>query len=434
MCARETLTRLAAGLAIGLCSPVLLSTRVLAGEWPRFFGPHHDGKVAETDAKAFAQKSGLRKRWEFRKGKGWACPAVVGDRVLVYHRVEDEEVLDCLEVSSGKSMWRYAYAAPYRDRFGSGEGPRTSPVVEGNRVLVFGVTGQLHCVDFESGRCEWSRRVAEDFKMRPNFFGCGSTPLVMDGRVIVEVGGSEDRCVAAFDLASGKDVWVARHAWGASYASPMPMGRDRVLVFAGGESRPATGGLLCIDARSGAVLGEVTHRATIAESVNAASPLVIGNRVFTTEGYGSGGVLSEVAGDGSLREVWRGAKLGSQFITPIHRDGCILGFDGQNARLSELVCVEVESGKEKWRDDLGGKMGRGNLLDLGEAGVLMLGEFGELAWLRIGADGVKVLERQRLWEAPETWTIPVIAGRRLYVTQNERSRDGSQARVICFDF
>jgi hypothetical protein len=112
--------------------------------------------------------------------------------------------------------------------------------------------------------------------------------------------------------------------------------------------------LLCLDVETGQVLGEIPHRARIAESVNAASPLLVdGNKVFTTEAYGSGGVLSEIGEDGSLRQLWTTAKLGSQFLTPISKDGLILGFDGQNARLAELVCLDSATGEEKWRDDLG---------------------------------------------------------------------------------
>jgi outer membrane protein assembly factor BamB len=412
------------------------------GDWPRLLGPNHDCKAALEDASGFWSDGGLKKEWEFPKGKGWAAPAVVGERVLLFHRLEREEVLECLNLNSGKSLWRVAYDAPYRDRYGSGDGSRTGPVVVGDKVWIFGITGLLHCIDLKSGRVVWKRDLGADYAMQDNFFGHGSTPLVMRGKVLVPVGGSHQRCVVALDAATGEEQWVTKHEWGAGYASAIParlgktgLEKDCVLLFTGGETRPPTGGLLCLDLETGQVLGEIPHRARIAESVNAASPVLVdGNKVFTTEAYGSGGILSEIGEGGALRQLWSTGKLGSQFLTPIARDGVILGFDGQNARLAELVCLDSTTGEEKWRDDLGGKFGRGNLVDLGEKGVLALGEMGELLRLRPGRERVDVLQRERLFEAPETWSIPVLAGRRLLVMQNERSRDGASPRLICYSY
>ncbi len=427
-------------MVVGLCLGG--SSSVSAGDWPRLFGPGNDSRVAPADAKGFWPESGLVREWDFPKGKGWAPPAVVDGKVLLFHREAGQEVLSCLSLDSGKVLWRMGYDVSYRDRYGSGDAPRTGPVVADGKVWTFGITGVLHCVELNSGKVLWMRNLGEDYAMEPNFFGHGSTPLVLGGKVIVPIGGSQERCVVALSAKDGAEVWVAKHAWGAGYASAIPAKfgvgsaqRDGVLVFAGGQSRPATGGLLYLDAETGKVLGEVPHRARIAESVNAASPVLVGvNRVFTTEAYGSGGVLSEIGADGSLRKVWGTVKLGSHFGTPLFKDGLILGFDGQSPRLAELVCLEAESGEEKWRSDLGGNFGRGSLLDLGEAGVVALGEFGELVRFKAGGKGLEVLQRTRLFEAPETWGLPVLAGRRFLVMQNERSADGASPRLICYRF
>lgn len=424
------------GLVAAVASPAK------AADWPHFLGPHHDCRVANEDAADFWRDGGLKREWEYPKGKGWASPTVVDGRVLLFHRSGTQEVLDCLELDSGRRIWQFAYEAPYRDRYGSGDGARTSPVVGGGRVWSFGITGVMHCVDLKSGSVVWKKDLGFEYSMKDNFFGHGSSPLLLDGRIIVPVGGTEDRCVVALDGGSGRQLWVAKHPWGAGYASAVPFkiqngsgARPAVLVFTGGETRPPTGGLLCIDAESGDVLGEASHRSRIAESVNAASPVVVSpGRVFTTEGYGSGGVLHEIASDGSIKQVWSASRLGSQFGTPIEKNGMILGFDGQNPRLAQLVCLDASSGREKWSDDLGGKFGRGSLLDLGDRGVVALGESGELVRFFAEADKLRVVQREQLFEAPETWSIPVLAGRSLLVMQNERSRDGAPPRLICYRY
>jgi outer membrane protein assembly factor BamB len=433
----KSFVRLLGGAMVGL-----LSATTFAGDWPRLLGPQHDLRVAASDAKGFWPETGLKREWEFAKGKGWAPPAVVDGKVLLFHRQGLEEVLECLSLESGKSLWRMCYKVSYQDRYGSGDAPRTSPVVVDGRVWIFGITGVLHCVDLKSGAVLWERDLGADYEMQPNFFGHGSTPLVVGGKVIVPVGGLRGRSVVALSVADGSEVWVASHQWGAGYASAIPATygegaakRGCVLVFAGGESRPATGGLLCLDVETGKVLGEVPHRARIAESVNAASPVLVGaNRVFTTEAYGSGGVLSEIQADGSLRKLWATVKLGSHFGTPLVQNGLLLGFDGQNPRLAELVCLDAATGEERWRDDLGGNFGRGSLVNLGDEGVVALGEFGELLRFKLGEKGAGVVQRTRLFEAPETWGLPVLAERRLLVMQNERARDGASPRLVCYRY
>jgi outer membrane protein assembly factor BamB len=419
-----------------------LGRNAAGGDWPRLLGPNHDCKASAEDCTGLWPEGGLKRVWDFPKGKGWAPPVVQGEWVFLFHRQGREEVLECLSLNSGKSLWRLGYDAPYRDRYGSGDGARTSPVIIGGKVWIFGITGILHCVDVKSGSVVWKRDLGSDYAMQDNFFGHGSTPLVLNGRVIVPVGGSHDRCAVALDAETGAEVWVTNHSWGAGYASAIPAKfgkgsekKDCVLLFTGGEIRPPTGGLLCIDAANGKVLGEVSHRARIAESVNAASPVLVdGNKVLTTEAYGSGSILSELGDDGTLRKIWTTVKLGSQFLTPISRDGYILGFDGQNIRLAELVCLDAASGEERWRDDLGGKFGRGNLVDLGEQGILALGETGELVRFKPGRDKMEVIQREKLFDAPETWSMPVLAGRHLLVMQNEKARDGASPRLICYTY
>jgi outer membrane protein assembly factor BamB len=411
-----------------------------AADWPRFLGVGNDCKAAPEDVAGFWPETGFVKEWEFPKGKGWSCPAVVGERVVIFHRVGDREILDCLDLRSGKALWKAGYEAPYRDRYGSGDGTKSNPVIADGKVYVLGITGLLHCVDLQAGSVVWKRNLHADYGMRDNFFGHGSTPLVTEGKVIVPVGGENDRCVVALEAGSGRELWVAKHSWGAGYASAIPVspgsvsgGRSALLLFTGGETRPATGGLLCIETATGAVLGELFHRARIAESVNASSPVLVGKHlVFTTEAYGSGGVLSEIGADGSLRKVWGSSRLGAQFHTPVARDGLLFGFDGQNPRLAELVCLDVKTGDEHWHEDFGGSFGRGSLVDLGEAGLLALGEFGELIRFKPGNRKAEVLQRTRLFDAPETWTTPVLSNRRLLVMQNERGRDGSAPRLLCF--
>ncbi len=416
-------------------APKPLSKDAITEDWPRFLGPADDAVSGETKLLKTWDKSGPKTVWEFPKGGGHACPAIVGDRLVLFHRIENLETVDCLDAATGKPLWHSDYEAPYRDRYGSGAGPATNPVVAGGHVFVFGISGLLHCFDLRDGSVIWKRDLATEYAMEPNFFGHGSTPLVMGNRLIVNVGGKDNICAVALDPATGKELWRAKHAWGASYASPAPAtfyGRECVLIFAGGESHPPTGGLLCIDAATGAVLNATAHRAEIAESVSASSPVVIGNRVFVTESYGSGGEMIEIAPDFSAKSAWKAEKFGAYFMTPIAKDGLIFGFDGQHPRLAELACYDAATGRQMWRDDLGGKFQRGSLLAV-DGAFLCLGENGEFAWLDLSPKGAKILQSATLFHAPETWTLPALSRGLLYVCENTRDGSGKGPRVICYD-
>jgi outer membrane protein assembly factor BamB len=208
-----------------------------------------------------------------------------------------------------------------------------------------------------------------------------------------------------------------------------------VLVFAGGQSRPPTGGLLTLDAATGEILNATPHRAPIAESVSASSPVLADAKrglVFVSESYGSGGVMIEIAPDFSAKPAWHTDKLSAYWMTPIVKDGCLYGFDGQSQQSAALVCLDIATGKELWRDELGGKFQRGSLLAV-DGAVLCLGENGDLAWLELSPKGVVLKQPAKLFNAPETWAGPALSRGLLYVMQNEPGAAGTKPRLICYD-
>ena len=430
---------------LALCAGVSLAAeKRLSADWPRILGPADNGTTTESGLLQKFPAEGLRMVWEMPLGSGMGGPAISGGRAVIFHRLGEKETVECRDAETGKPRWKFDYEAPYQPRYGGGSGPRTSPVIADGRVFAFGVSGRLHCLDLATGKMIWAHDCAREFSMKPAFFGYGSTPLVMGNRVVVQLGGMHGGKAVnsvAFDVATGRFLWAAGHEWGASYASSVPaklFGRECVLVFAGGMSRPPTGGLLVIDAAAGKVLAAVPHRAEIAESVNVSSPVIASAddgksaRIFVSETYTVGGLCVEVAKDFSAGVAWRAPNFGMYWMTPLVRDGCVFGFAGQGEQLAELVCHDVASGKERWRDDLGRAFGRANLLATAD-GVLCLGEFGDLAWLELTAKGAKVIGRTKLFAAPETWTPPALSHGLLYVQQNEPGRDGTKPRLICYD-
>jgi outer membrane protein assembly factor BamB len=427
-----------------------LAADAVTNDWPRFLGPSHNATSTETRLlKNLPAK--LPIVWEVKKGSGYCSPAIAGGRLVLFHRVGDEEIVECLEADTGLRYWRIAYPTSYRDRYGYNDGPRASPVIDGELVFTMGAEGVLHCLDLASGHVYWKRKIVEEFKLEQNFFGVGSTPLVEGNLLIINVGAAGGPSVAAFDKKTGKMAWGAGDEWGASYASPVPAtihGRKRVLVFAGGESRPPTGGLMCLEPVSGKIDFSFSWRSRSRESVNASAPIAIGNQVFISECYGKGSALVEVNPDFSHKEIWTNADFGTHFMTPIHKDGFIYGIHGHGPLDCPLVCIDAKTGKEKWRHEpeweetvqtaagprkLKLSYNRASLLHV-DGRTLVLTEHGHLLWIDLNPNGYKELSRTWLFLASESWTPPALSRGLLFICQNNAEMIGkTEPRLICYD-
>jgi len=431
-------------------APKPLAAGAVTHDWRSFLGPTHNAISTETLLRKRFGKNGPPLVWEVTKGEGYASPAVVGDRVLLFHRLGNEEVIECLHAETGRRFWKVAYPVSYTDRYGFSGGPRCQPVSDGKMVFTYGVEGKLHGLKLATGQVVWKRDLLREFKLKQNFFGVGSTPLIEGRLLIVNVGAAGGPCVAAFDKGTGKMVWGAGNEWGPGYASPIPAtvhGKRRVFVFAGGESRPATGGLLCIDPANGKVDFRFPWRARRYESVNASSPVIVGNQVFISECYGPGGTLLDLRPDGSCRQVWSSDRLNTHFMTPIYKDGYLYGIAGHGPQNAPLVCVEWKTGREMWRiepeweETLQTPEGARRYrlspalasMILVDGRCLLLGEYGHLAWLDLNPRAYRELDRARLFLARETWSMPALSRGLLYVCQNSRGVDNSPPRLLCYD-
>lgn len=431
-------------------APRPLAPGAVTHDWRTFLGPTHNAVSTERPLlKRFGPK-GPRLVWEVSRGEGYATPAVVGQRVVLFHRVGGQEIVECLHAETGQRYWKLSYPTAYQDRYGFSGGPRCQPVSDGELVYTLGAEGKLHCLQLTTGRVVWKRDLFREFKLKQNFFGVGATPLLEGDLLIINVGAEGGPCVAGFDRRTGKLRWGAGKEWGPSYASPIPAtvhGKRRVFVFAGGESRPSTGGLLCVDPANGKVDFSFPWRARVRESVNASSPVVVKNQVYISECYGPGGTLLDVLPDGSCKQVWANKVLNTHFVTAVHKDGYLYGIDGHGPRNAPLVCVELATGKEMWREEpeweTVARLPEGERkyllapalasLLLVDGRCLVLGQYGHLAWLDLNPKSYKELDRTHLFLAQETWSMPALSRGLLYVNQNDSGLDGTRERLLCYD-
>lgn len=431
--------------------PKPLSPTAVTSHWPAFQGPTHDGKSPETHLLKHFDANGPTLLWEVETGTGYAAPAVVENRLVYFHRMGKEERVECVDAETGNHRWTFSYPSTYKDRYGFSNGPRSSPVISDHVVYTFGVEGYLHALDLHTGAVIWKIDTTQKYTVLKNHFGAGATPLIEGDLLIVHVGAPGGPCVIAYHKKTGKVAWQSGDQWTASYATPLVatvQGKRRLFVFAGGAGRPPTGGLLTIDPTDGRIQGRFPFRSERYESVNAASPIIIGHKVFITTAYRTGSVLLNVLPDGSLETSWKSNALQVEFATPIHHDGYIYGFDGGGKGKSALVSVNASTGEEVWRtqpvweetvtrngqeESMWFGIYRGSLV-LADGHFLCLSEMGHLLWLDLSPNGYQEISRARLFTAHETFTGPVLSRGLLYVMQNKKDiLTGKPPRLLCYD-
>jgi outer membrane protein assembly factor BamB len=357
-----------------------------AGDWPQFLGPERNGSYSGPAISGSWPEGGPTKLWEKKIGEGFAGPAVVGNRLILFHRVGNREVLEALDVSGGAPLWRYDYRTAYRDDFGFDEGPRSVPVVADSVVYTFGAEGVLSAVALDTGKPLWSVATAERFKVQKNFFGAAGSPLVMDGRVLLNPGGAEGG-LAAVDAKSGSVLWTATNDE-TSYSSPTEatLGGEKLALFY------TRGGLALVDPAKGAVRHQFPWRSRSRASVNAASPLVVGDVIFLSASYGTGAAALRF-GPSGLTKLWSSDEaLSSHYATAVHRERVLYGFHGRQEYGQSFRAVELLTGKVLWSEE---GFGAGTVTLAGNK-LVILRESGELVLAEASPGGFRVLSRARL--------------------------------------
>jgi outer membrane protein assembly factor BamB len=349
---------------------ILFSATLAASDWPQYLGPSRNGVYVGAPLNEKWPATGPRVIWRKQVGQGLSGPVVAGTRLILFHRIDDREVVESFDALTGAAQWRHAYPTAYRDDFGFDEGPRAVPVVAGGIVFTYGAEGKLHAVDLSTGKPLWNVDAMRQFEVDKGFFGAAGSPLVEGGKVIANVGGKKAGIVA-FDVKTGKVIWTATTD-AASYSSGVAatiLGR-RYVVFL------TRAGLVGLDPADGQVRFQRPWRARQAASVNAATPLVVGNRIFVSAEYGPGAGVLQFDG-AKLGDVWLSDEvLSNHYATSVLHDGTLFGFHGRQEFGPVFRAVDLQSGKVLWST---GRFGAGSVTLAGnrlvivrESGALVL--------------------------------------------------------------
>jgi outer membrane protein assembly factor BamB len=398
-----------ASIAILLLDALILAPALLvAQDWPQILGPNRNGIYTGPPIVPSFPRGGPPQIWARDVGAGFAGPAVSAGTLILFHRLNNREVVDAMDAATGKTLWTFEYPTSYRDDFGFDEGPRAVPVIAGGRVFTHGADGWLHGLDVKTGRRLWSVDTRRVFDAPKGYFGVATSPLVDGTRVMVNVGGKTGGIVA-FDAASGKTVWTSTSD-GASYSAPVVahIAGLRTAVFF------TRTGLVALDPANGSIRYQYRWRARMAASVNAAAPIVVKDQIFLSASYGTGAILLQVANN-AVKPVWSGDEsMSNHYSTSVLKDGYLYGFDGRQEFGQSLRCVELATGKVMWNVD---GFGAGTLL-IADHTLVITRESGELALAPASPRGFRFNSRAQLLPGVVR-AYPALADGRYFV-RNER--------------
>ena len=311
----------------------------VALDWPQWRGPNRDGKVAgftgpETWPEELAQK------WKVEVGNGVSTPALVGDRLYVFARQENNEVTHCLDANTGAEIWKDQYAAdPATGSARDFPGPRSSPTVFGGKVITYGASGTLSCLDAETGKVVWRKSDYAD--SLPRFF-TSSSPIVAAGLCIAQLGGEEGGAIVGYDLDSGDTVWQWAED-GTAYASPVLMSVNGTPIIIAETDDKIVG----LEPKTGKVVWQKPY-AVVGRGYNAATPVVDGTTIYYT-GSNRGAAAVKIAKQGdtlTAEELWHNDDNSVQYNTPVLKDGLLYALSDRDV----LFCINAESGKTLWTD------------------------------------------------------------------------------------
>jgi outer membrane protein assembly factor BamB len=386
-----------------------------AQDWPQWRGPNRDARAIGFKAPAAWPKE-LTQKWKVTVGQGVATPALVGDRLYVFTNQGGNEITRCLDAATGNEIWQdKSEARPVSGiaagRGGEFAGPRSSPTVADGKVITLGARGVLSCLDAATGKKVWRK---DDIRGLPKFY-TSSSPVVVDGLCIAQLGGEGSGAIVAYDLATGNEKWK----WsgdGTAYASPvlLTLGGTRMLVA---ETATKIVGLGLSD---GKLLWQTPFSVT-GRGYNAATPMVAEQIViYSGSARGTKAVKIEKDGDGlTAKQLWSNPDQSVQFSTPVLRDGLVFGLSGRDS----LFCLNAQSGKTAWSTDLGGRQGRqgrqgyGSIVDAGPV-LFALTPSSPLIVFEPNDKEFKQLASYKV-SSTETYAYPVIAGNRVFVKDRD---------------
>lgn len=401
--------------AMTLCNEVMAGAVHETNDWPQFRGPHRDGVSREIGLLKAWPESGPTELWRVPLGAGFSGTAIVKNQIYTMDSRGDREFVVALAADTGRELWRTPIGKIFKEA--AGNGPRSTPTVEGGFLWGLGSFGDFAAFKAEDGQKIWAVNLQEKFGAKMPIYGFVTAPLIVDDLVLIEAGGPDGQTYAAFNKKTGDLAW-ASHDGQPAYSSPIE------VKFNGVEQSVFLDqtGLVALSRD-----GEVSWTAPFGRKfpIKVAMPIFVPpDMIVVSASYDigamavrmkpspkatkKGAVLTEIA--------WENRLLRSHFNSPVYHGGLICGFDN-----AALKCIDVKTGQPRWTKR--GGLGKGSLI-YADGHLIVLSEQGKLLMIEADASTYKEKSAVQTLEGP-TWIPPALAQGRLYLR--------GKSEMVCFD-
>ncbi len=399
-----------------------------AADWPQYRGPNLDGSTSEKISLKWPA-GGPKALWKTPTPDGFSSFSVSGGQAftLVMREVEGgpQEVCVALDANTGKELWMAPLGplklgdggqAGTKDN-GGGDGPRSTPTVSDGKVYVMSAKLILSCFDAKTGKVAWQKDLLKDFAGRNISWQNAASPLI-EGNLVYVAGGGAGQSILAFNKQTGAVVWKA-HDEKITHSTPVAAtihGVRQVVFF-------CQSGLVSVDAKDGKLLWKRPFKFAVS---TAMTPIVAGDLVFCSAGYGVGGGAARISKDATgfkAEEIWfvpghaGPDAVANHWSSPVYKDGHLYGmFQFKEYGSGPMKCVELATGKVKWSKP---GFGPGNVILVGN-NVLGLSDAGELVAVEATPTGYKEVSRAKTVEG-KCWSTPVVSNGRVYVRSTKEA-------------
>jgi outer membrane protein assembly factor BamB len=403
------LVKLSVVLTLAVCSGRLAAEDGSTTGWFQYRGPNRDGKSTEAGLVHSWDSVGPREVWRVPIGAGFSPISIVGDRLFTMDSDGQTEFALCLDARSGNTVWRIPMGPIFEDS--NGDGPRSGPAVDGNRVYVLSSRGRLAALDTASGEVVWQLDYEDAFDSKLPTWGFTAAPLIDDDLLIMEVGGSGARAIAALEKTTAEVRWTAQEGT-IVYSSPIvvDLAGNRQYVFLMQHK------LVALNRK-----GEELWSAPFAPegTIKPAMPLFIApDTIMVAASYDIGAKVVRLGTEGGTlkaEELWSSRYMRNHFNTSIALDGHIYGFDAATLR-----CLDAQTGERGWAKR---GLGKGSLI-YADGMFIVLSERGKLVLLEATSEGYRELAAHQVLEG-RCWTPPSLWEGRLYVRNH--------TEIVCLD-
>ena len=390
-----------------------------AADWPQYRGLNQDGLSTEKAALTWSD-AGPKVVWKTPTKNGFSSFAVSGGKA--YTQVNREvdgarrELLVALDANTGKELWFADIGSGKYDGGGDdgapdnrgGDGPRSTPTVNGGKVYVSIQHLVVSCFDAESGKKLWSRDLMKDHAGRNIGWKNAASPIV-DGELVFFAGGGPGESLLALNKNTGAVAWKA-HDEKITHATPVAatiQGVRQVIFF-------LQSGLLSVSASDGKALWRFPFRYNVSTAI---SPVVSGDIVYCSAGYGVGSGACKITKSGDtftateLYKIPGDKPIANHWSTPVAKDGYLYGmFSFKKYGGGPLKCVDIATGQVKWEQP---GFGAGNAIVVGDK-ILALSDKGELVTVEATPGAYKEIARAKVLNG-KCWSTPAFSNGRIYV-------------------